>query len=152
MAYVSSVITPLPKVERIGRNLGMLVGKCAVSTYDTTLLEITGITKYFVDVGNTATNCSWGPKGVFAVTPSGPSSNGHLFSWDATTGAFKCLKPTSIIVTSTIGGGPVTMVINSGGSVIAATSANATYINTAIEVVAGVDCGTCSFIAIGFIR
>jgi len=154
MAYEVTVTTPMKQCERISRSLGLLAGKCNVTTYNTTLVEITAITKYFV-----TGNVSGFTKGIIAVIPTGVSDNGHTFEWDYTTGAFKCYKPTaattgSLTIIDSTGGTAVELV----GGKLAATAASTTVSLTpmvaaaADEAADDTDCGEVGFIAIGFVR
>ncbi len=145
MAYEVTVTTPMKQCERISRSLGLLAGKCNVTTYNQTLAEITAITKYFV-----TGNVSGFTKGIIAVVPTGVSDNGHTFEWDYTTGAFKCYKPTNISVDSTLGG--QTLLWTSGDTALHATSAVGSLVAEAAEAANDTDCGEVGFIAIGFVR
>ena len=151
MAYESTVATPLSKCERISRSLGILAGKCNIPTYNTSLLTITAITRYFV-----TGNVLGFTQGIIAVVPQGASSNGYLFEWDYATGAFKCYTPTAatIAVDSALSGASLLFDSGGGAAALHATSAvgNITYAGVAAEASDGDDCGEVAFIAIGFIR
>lgn len=154
MAYESTVTSVMKEVERVSQSLGMYCGKCNVTNYNSTLIEITGITKYFISVDHTGTEPVKYPKGVFAVTPNGLSDNGHMFEWDATNGAFKVYKPTSILQDSAISG-QVLMVDAAGGTGTEIHATNAAENNiyaVAAEVANNCDCGEITFTAIGFVR
>lgn len=151
MAYSATVSTPLSKCERISRSLGVLAGKVNVASYNTTLIEITAITKYFVTGG-----VSGFTQGIIAVLPTGISDNGHDFVWDYATGAFKCYTPTAatIAVDSNVGAGAALLFASGGGTAaLHATSAvgNFTYSGAASEASNDDDVGEIGFIAIGFI-
>lgn len=78
-AYASTTTIDTAKAERISSNLWMLTGICDVTNYNTTLVEIKGITRYFVS-GRT-----------FSVL-GGLSDNGHLLIWNRTSKAFKAYR------------------------------------------------------------
>ena len=143
MAYTATVTTVMKEAERISRSFGFIAGKCNVTSYNTTLAEITDITKYFVP-----SSVSGFTKGIVAVIPTGVSDNGHIFQWDYTTGAFKCYKPTKIGIIDSTGGTAVELV----GSSLAATGAATTLSSVAVEASDDDDCGEVGFIAIGFVR
>lgn len=150
--YASTVTTPMANCERISRSLGVIAGKVTISNYNTTLLEITGITKFFKNsavVGFT--------KGVVSVACEGFTSNGYLVRWDNTTGAFRCFyanNAMSIPVDSNVASGAA-LIFQSGGGAAAlhATSAvgNITVAAAAaLEVANDVNIGDVNFVAIGF--
>ncbi len=155
MAYTATVSTPLNKCERISPSLGVLAGKVSVSSYNTTLTTITGITKYFV-TGSVAGFT----QGIVAVIPSGLSDSGYGFQWDYTTGAFKCYTPTvatTHAVNLTLGttGGAVVW-SSAEGLQVSGTSGSFNVVASVAapgsEAANDTDCGTISFVAIGFIR
>ena len=154
MAYEASVSSPVKGVERISPSLGIYVGKCDVTTYHATLVEITGITKYFVSVAHTGAQPVKYPKGVLSVVPDGPSDNGHVFTWDATNGAFKCWKPTSMLQDSAMGTSKIVQVDAAGGTgtELHCTSATGSVYAVAAEAANDCDCGEVGFIAIGMVR
>ena len=143
MAYTATVTSPMKQAERISRNLGVFVGKCDVTSYNSTLAEITDITKHFVP-----SSVSGFTQGIIAVVPSGVSDNGHIFEWDYTTGAFKCYKPTQVAIINSTEGTNVELV----GGQLAATAAATTISAVAVEAADDTDCGEVGFIAIGFVR
>ncbi len=150
--YAASVTTPMAQVERVSRSLGVIAGKVTVSNYNTTLLEITGITKYFK-----ASAVAGFTKGTVAVVSEGYSSNGYLVRWDNTTGAFRCFyaaNAISIPVDSNVGAGAALLFASGGGAAaLHATSAvgNITVAAAAaLEVAADVNIGDINFLAIGF--
>jgi hypothetical protein len=160
MAFSATVISPMKNPERISRSLGIFAGKVNIDSYATTLVTLTGITKFFKPTSN-ATTGGFG-HGIISVQIEGPSSNGYLVRWDYTTGAFKCyypLKSTSITlpVDSNVGAGAALLFASGGGAgALHATSAvgNITYAQAAgaaLELVANVDVGTFGFVAIGFV-
>ncbi len=150
--YAAAVTTPMVQVERVSRSLGVIAGKVNVSNYNTTLLEITGITRYF---RNSAV--AGFTKGTIAVVSEGFSSNGYLVRWDNTTGAFRCFyanNALSIPVDSNVASGAA-LIFQSGGGAAAlhATSAvgNITVAAAAaLEVATDVNIGDINFVAIGF--
>lgn len=154
MAYSVTVSSPMKHAERISRSLGMFIGKLNIDSYNSTLVEITGITKYFVDIGHTGDQAIKYPKGVISCTPTGPSDNGHVFTWDATNGAFKCWKPTSLLMDATIGASKVLQVDSAGGTgtEFHCTSATGSVYATAAEAADNCDVGEIGFVAVGLIR
>ena len=154
MAYTSAVTTsPIGSgAERISRNLGLVMGKCNVTDYDSgTLLEITGITRNFI-----ASTVSGYTHGIIAVIPQGFSDEGYEFKWDYTTGAFEAYYPTSITVpvTSAAPGVVVTWDSANCPTKLICTSkiGNVVMQGAAQEATGITDVGEVSFIAIGFIR
>ena len=155
--YSSIVTTPLKQTERISRSLGIYAGKCNIDNYNTTLLEITGITRYFKTGG-----VSGFTGGIIAVVADQVSENGFLAQWDYTTGAFKCFAPlvgTTLqitVVTSAASG--LFMELNSSAGTIVCSGANGTGTfdiplgeSPATEANTDDDVGEISFYAIGFI-
>lgn len=153
MAYESSVSSPIKGVERLSPSLGIYVGKCDVTKYNSTLVEITGITKYFTNIAHTGAEPVKYPKGVLSVLPTGPSDNGHVFTWDSTKGAFKCWKPTTILMDSAIAG-QVVQIDAAGGTATEfhVTNAAGHVYGVATEVANECDAGEIGFIAIGMVR
>ena len=76
MAYTAAVTihAHFRQDERISRSFALIIGTCNLSVYDTTLVAITDITKYF--------------KAVTDVHVSNPSSNGYIAKWNSTDNAF----------------------------------------------------------------
>lgn len=155
MAYTASVTTMMPKVERISKSLGIFCGKCNVTEYHATLAEITGITKYFISSNHTGTEPVKYPHGVLAVTPNGLSDNGHMFEWNATSGAFKVYKPTALLMNSSIGATSAEVNVDVAGGTgyeFHTTSATGSVYAVGAEVANACDCGEITFTAIGFAR
>lgn len=151
MAFSATVISPMSGAERISRSLGVFAGKVSISSYSQTLVELTGVTRYFKPTSN-ATTGGFGD-GIVSVQIDGPSSGGYIVTWDYTTGAFKCYSPSGggITVDSTVGG--VALVWTSAyGNVVRGTSAIGTMISPAAsEAAANSAIGTFGFVAIGFV-
>lgn len=155
-AYAATVTSPMKNSERISRSLGVFAGKVAISNYNPTLAEITGITRYFKS-GSVAGFTS----GVVSVACEGYSSNGYMCRWSANAKAFTCyyasnIVPVSIAVDSNVAGGAA-LLFGSGGGAAAlhATSAVGNITMTvaagpALEVAADVNVGDVTFVAIGF--
>lgn len=160
MAYTAAVTTPLKQAERISRSFGMYAGKCNISEYNTTLLEITGITRYFKTGG-----VSGFTGGIVAVVADQVSENGYLVQWDYATGAFKAYRPSNIVATtlgvavnSDVSSGTIAVIYGSGEKVLHATSGvgsldvvQAAVTSAATEASNSDDVGEVSFYAIGFI-
>jgi len=79
--YASTTTVDHPRAERISRNLGMVIGKCDITTYSTTGAEITDITKYF--------------KTVKRVVCDGTTDNLYPVRWDTTDKCFHCFTITN---------------------------------------------------------
>lgn len=167
MAFLQTVVSPMKGAERISRNLGIYAGKITVSSYATTLVECTAITKYFVDIDSTETSAAQFPHGIVSCVADGISESGFAFKWDATTGAFRCYYPTSIAATgltiavnSNVAGGSALLFASGGGAgALHATSAVGNIVVPATlseqvgsEANANDAVGSVNFIAIGFVR
>ncbi len=151
--YTASVTSPMKHAERLSRSLGIFVGKVNVTGYNASLVEITGITRYFVDIAHTGAQPVKYAKGVVSCTPCGASDNGHIFEWNSTDGSFKVYKPTTINMDSTIAGQVVQADAAGGtGFELHCTSATGSIYATATEVATDCDCGEVTFVAIGFVR
>jgi len=141
--YASTVTIPhnthIPL--RTGRD-GIVVGKIDVTNYNSTLVEITDVSKRFS--GGTPT-----------VIISGISDNGYLGRWDASSKSIKCYYLTdahthAVAVTAGTAGDAVTNnagVLESTGGQDLAT--NAATKSAGTEVANDVDCGVFEFIAYG---
>lgn len=148
--YAASVASPMQQRERISRSLGIYAGTANVTNYNTTLLEITAITRFFKVSGVAGFT-----KGLLSVACDQISSNGYLCRWDYTTGAFKAYLPTSVAlaVDSNVASGAA-LLFGSGGGAAAlhATSAvgNITLTAAGVEAANDTNIGTVSFVAVGF--
>ncbi len=165
MAFGATVKSPLRDAERISRSIGVYAGQVSISSYATTLVELTGITKYFKDIGHTNATAALFPHGIISVAVDGISDLGWEFRWDATTGGFRVFYPTSVTawnieipVDSGAPGETFTFDSGGGASALHADSAigNITLAVTAredagSEANANDDVGTVNFIAIGLI-
>ena len=148
MAFSATVISMMPKAERISRSLGVYAGKVSISSYAQTLVELTGITKYFKPTGNATTG---GFKdGIISVQIDGPSSGGYTVAWDYASGAFKCYAPTSIVFSGSATGGAI--VFNSALAALAAASVPGAYQAVAVEAAEASAIGTFGFVAIGLMK
>jgi len=81
MAYTATVTLDTPKPERGTRNYGLITGTVDITEYNSTLVEITGITKFFHDDTISVT-----------VAPAGATDEGYVLSWSATDKAFKAYQ------------------------------------------------------------
>lgn len=162
MAFSATVFSPMSKPERISKSLGLYAGRVSISSYATTLVECTDITKYFVPTGNGTTG---GFKdGIISCVIDGPSSGGYMVRWDATTGAFRCYYPYAgtsptgavPITSGTTAGGAIFMTSGGGFSAITAGAVAITITGLVAaagsELAANVAVGTFSFVAIGFVH
>lgn len=152
MAYTASVSSPMKDAERISRSLGIYAGTVNISSYNTTLVKITGITKFFVTGGVAGFT-----QGILAVVPTGISDSGFELRWNYATGAFNAYRPTNvdIPVDSNVGAGAALLFASGGGTgALHATSAVGDVVLTASAQEAANDdnIGKCGFIAIGFVR
>ena len=151
MAFGITVESPMPRAERISRSLGVYAGKVSITSYATTLVECTGITRYFKPTSNATTG---GYKdGVISCQIDGPSSGGYVVRWDHTTGGFRCFSPTGsgLPVTSAVGGASLNYT-SGGAKLVTATSAVGTLIGAvATEAAANITVGTFSFVAVGLV-
>ena len=165
MAYTATVISPMKHCERISRSMGIFAGKVSVSEYATTLVEITGITKFFKPTSN-ATTGGFGD-GIVTVQLEGPSSLGYLAQWDYTTGSLKCFyvdkatTPTGTVAltgSAAMSAAGVTVLWNQTTGVLGntGTAGTAPIVINALVAAAASECGainvgTFGFVAIGFI-
>jgi len=160
MAFSATVTSPMSKPERISRSMGIFAGKVSISSYATTLVELTGITKFFKPTGNgTAGGFT---HGLCSVQVDGPSSGGYLAKWDYTTGGFKCYAPvagTSVTlpVDSNVGAGAALLFASGGGAAALHATSAVGNISYTLAAAAGSECaaniavGTFGFVAVGFI-
>lgn len=74
-AYAATVSVDFPQPVQFGRSTRSYIsGTVTVTNYNTTLAEITGITKYF--------------KRLDTVIADGPTANGYILDWNSTSSAF----------------------------------------------------------------
>lgn len=158
---VTSLMKRAVKVDQV-TGIGMYVGKCDLTNYNSTLAEIVAITGKF--------------KNIIQVICSTISDNGYLARWDATGEAFKAYYATAAAAAHThnliyIGGITASepVAIEAGdklgknaatnrtivgadsatkGGVVTAAAVNAT---AALEVANDVDIGVIEFVAYGLI-
>jgi len=137
-SYAATVTLDTPGVERISRNYGMLAGKCNITNYNTTGVEITGITKYFKD-----------DSVDIRVISDGVSENGYVIRWDPTDKCFHAFYPTAITSSS----GTVNDALGFATGSNAFITANAAHSAraAAAEVEDDVDVGEVNFVAFGMI-
>jgi len=158
MAYTASVTLDTPTAKKIGRRLRVLTGQCNITSYDTTGVEITDITKYF--------------RSIKSVVPDGVSSNGYVIKWDRADKCFHAYYPTkshnhvSIQVDATATAADQTAFVGlldgTGAAVSGVSIAHAGGAGSDIavnsdtlaasagtEVANGVDVGTFNFVAYG---
>lgn len=74
-AYAATVTLDFPNPKGLTPFLDIVTGTIDVTNYNTTLAEITGITKLF--------------RTVFAVVVDGPTDAGYILEWNNTSSAFK---------------------------------------------------------------
>ena len=78
-AYAATVAISNAQPERTGRRFGQIMGTVNVTNYNSTLVELTDITKNFIDSGAVD----------IVVLSDGVSDSGFQFSWDSTSKSFK---------------------------------------------------------------
>ena len=165
MAFSVAVESPMDKPERISRSLGIYAGRVTISSYATTLVECTAITKYFRDISSTNSTAAKFPHGVVSMACDAVSESGFAWRWDATTGAFRCFYPTndaswtiSLPVDSGAAGAALTFDSGGGAGKLHATSAvgNIDLAVAAVEAAASEAnandaVGWVNFVAVGFV-
>lgn len=152
MGFGVTVRSPMKGAERISRSLGVYAGRVTISSYATTLVECTAITRYFVDIANTETSAALFPKGIVSCVADGISESGFAWKWDATTGAFRCYYPTSIVFSGSATGGNVTWDSALAGIGMQAASVPGTFYSIGRQAAADDAVGTVNFVAIGLVR
>lgn len=139
-AYAATVTLDTPKRIRIGGNLGQISGSINLTNYNSTIAEITDITKHFKSTKNVQ------------ITSS---ENGYIGLWNTTTNALEVYNPVTahthtIAVTAGTAGDAVTNnagVLESTGGQDLTTAAATAAVGS--EVANDTDCGTFNFVAIG---
>jgi hypothetical protein len=93
--YAQTTTLDYPKPGQLGNlPVGVISGTCNLTNYNSTLAEITTITKAFL------------PGGKLRVVPNGISSGGFIMKWDATGKAFRAYSTVGAAVTPS--GGSIT--------------------------------------------
>ena len=151
MAFSVTVKSPMKNAERISRSLGMFAGQITISSYATTLVECTAITKYFKPIGSTETTAALFPHGIVSMVVDPISESGFCWRWDATTGAFDCYYPTSIVFSGSATGGNLAWDSALAGVGMQCGSAPGTFKSIGREATANDAVGTVNFVAVGFI-
>lgn len=83
-AYAATVTPTFPTVQKLAQGgMGLFGGSVAISNYNSTLAEVTGITLKF--------------KATPDVICDGVSTNGYLVRWVKASKAFKCFYPSKAI-------------------------------------------------------
>lgn len=163
MAFAVTVKSPMKGAERISRNLGVYAGQISISSYATTLVECTAITKYFVPVGHTNATAAYFPHGIVSMVCDQLSDSGYAWRWDATTGAFYCFRPSAAttlgvsIASSAAGAVPLEFCSSSASLVCSSAGGTGTLsiplaADKADQCSANDNPGTINFVAVGFIR
>lgn len=128
-AYAQTTTLDTPHTERISRNLGIISGKCDITNYNQTGVEITDITDHF--------------KTLFRVLVDGASDEGHICRWNTTDKCFHAFntkqKPTLVVEEV------VTVVAGTGIGALAHTP----FYIMAVQVTAGSTTGYFSIIPTG---
>lgn len=84
-AYAAAVTLTTPNAAKFGNGgYRLLAGQCTISNYNSTLAEISGISKMFKSGAPMTVVCD-------------VSTNGYIVRWDRTSKAFKCFYPTKAI-------------------------------------------------------
>jgi len=81
--YAQTTTLDVPKQERVSRELGLVCGKCDVTNYNQTGVEITDITNRF--------------RSLLRVICDGVSDNGFLVRWDTTDKCFHAFYPVNAV-------------------------------------------------------
>lgn len=90
--YAATVTLDFPRAGRLGSSpFGVLTGVCNLTNYNSTLAELTTITKAFR------------PNGVLRVVADGLSSNGYAIKWDTAGKAFKAYRTATPLMTTASG-------------------------------------------------
>lgn len=145
--YAATVTLDTPRPGRLGNTpMGVLSGICNLTNYNSTLAEITTITKAFLTGG------------VLRVVPTSLTSNGYVVQWDTTGKAFKAYRSGAASGSlATSSGNPATHplgVTASSGTIVSDTIYTAvsgvTVAAAALaEVANDVNIGTFAFIVVG---
>lgn len=151
MAFGVTIKSPMKKAERISRSMGIFAGQITISSYATTLVEATEITKYFRSIANTDATAALFPTGIVSMEVDAISESGFAWRWDATTGAFECFYPTSIVFSGSASGGNLTWDSALAGVGMQCASAPGTFYSIGREAAANDAVGTVNFVAIGLI-
>ena len=143
--YAATVTLDVPKMERMSRHLGCVVGKCDITNYNQIGAEITDITKYFNDATVD-----------IRVINDGVSDNGYIVRWSTVDKCFHAFYPRSAQAAVTTDKLTITASgaanITDGQSV----TVDAAF-RSAVDAAAGTECaddvdvGEVNFIAIGLI-
>lgn len=149
MAFSVTLKSPMKRAERISRSLGVFAGQITISSFATTLIECTSVTRYFKPITNTDATAALFPKGIVSMVIEPISELGFCWKWDSTTGAFDCYYPTNIVISGSATGGAATVLLTENKIAVASTSGNITAVG--IQALANDAVGTVNFVAIGFI-
>lgn len=146
-AYAATITLDSPRPGRLGNSpFGVLSGTCNLSNYNSTLAEITTITKAFLAGGK------------LRVVADGLSSNGYAVKWDTTGKAFKAYRTAAGAASlAAASSNPATHplgVSGAGGNIVSDTTySNIGGITTPAaslaEVANDVNIGTFNFIIVG---
>lgn len=152
MAFSTTVKSPLKGAERISRNMGIFAGQITISSYATTVVECTAITRNFVAVDNTNATAALFPHGIVSMVCDPISESGFCWRWDATIGGFECYYPTSFAFSGSGTGAAVTWDSALGAVGLQALSKEGSMLLVGKEALANDAPGTVNFTAVGFIR
>lgn len=75
-AYAATVTPAAQSVRKLPNGFGLIFGQCNITNYNQTLVEITGITKFF-------------KAATLQVISEGVTSNGYCVKWDTAGKSFK---------------------------------------------------------------
>ena len=139
--YAVTITKDNPRVERISKNYGFIIGKADITNYNTTGAEITDITKYFED--NTT---------PIRVINDGISDNGYLVRWNTTDKCFHVYYPFAATAGSETAGANNTLVKTSSAGPTEVAGTGTAYGQPGTEVANDVDVGEVNFIAFGLIK
>lgn len=146
-AYAATVTLDTPRPGRLGNSpMGVLSGTCNLTNYNSTLVEITTITKAFL------------PGGKLRVVADGLTSNGYVVKWDTSGKAFKAYRQgAGTGVLNVASGNPDTHALGVSGNagtlisddVYASITGVVTAVSALAEVADDIDIGTFNFLVVG---
>lgn len=151
MAVYNAVVTsPLGSAERVSKNMAIFAGRINLTNYNSSLVEITAITKFF-KTGGVATFTS----GIMTVVCDEVTDQGYSVRWNPTSKAFQAFSAApTISVDSNVAGGSALLFASGGGATaLHATSAVGTIALASlltVEVANDVNVGNFGFVAVGF--
>ena len=135
MAYTKTLTLDFPYAQKVNRYLWMITGKCDVTVYDQTGVEITGITGVFTK--------------LLRVVCDGVSDNMYLMRWNTTDKCFHAFYPFYASAGSETAGANNTLCKTSTAGPSEVAGSGAAYGQPGVEVANSVDVGEVNFVAYG---